>query len=126
MSAPIFYKLVDREPVAVSGSMEWAQWMTENDPTVALDVLVDVDGGNCRVETTFRGIDIDIDPYLREPREPGVTPRLFATLVFGGALNGEIVRYETWDQALVGHARMVLRFRQDGQRSMSTRMGSRS
>lgn len=38
-------------------------------------------------------------------------PILFETMVFGGPLNEEQVRYVTWDEAERGHAEMVARVR---------------
>lgn len=41
-------------------------------------------------------------------------PVLFETLVFGGALADEMVRYTTYDEALAGHHEMVARTRKEG------------
>ena len=50
-----------------------------------------------RVSTVFLGIDHN---WL------GSTPILFETMVFGGEYDQYQKRYSTWDEALVGHARI--------------------
>ena len=72
----------------------WAEWIEEADRRVADSTV-----GNVRVSTVFLGIDHSFDP--------GDPPLLFETLIFGGQHDGEMWRYETWDEAEAGHARAV-------------------
>lgn len=39
-------------------------------------------------------------------------PLVFETLVIGGAMDGEMDRYSTWDEAVSGHDSMVNRVRE--------------
>jgi hypothetical protein len=56
-----------------------------------------------RVSTVFLGVDMSVLPDSR--------PLLFETVVFGGALDGEMARYSTWDEAESGHKTIVERVR---------------
>jgi len=58
--------------------------------------------GEARVSTVFLGLDHSFG---------GPVPILFETMVFGGALDGEQVRYTNWDDAERGHAEMCDRVR---------------
>lgn len=53
---------------------------------------------NGEVSTVFLGLDHSWS---------GPPPLLFETMVFGGTLDQEQVRYSTWDEAEAGHAAMV-------------------
>lgn len=57
--------------------------------------------GDCWVSTVFLSID---HSYTSDG-----PPILFETLVFGGDLDGEMERYATWGEAVVGHEAMVRR-----------------
>lgn len=56
--------------------------------------------GKGYVSTVFLGID--------HSHGIGDTPILFETMVFGGFLDQEIMRYETYEEALKGHEAMVI------------------
>jgi len=81
---------------------EWSQWFEEASRTgrrvVGLDEFID-DGEIVRVSTVFLGLD------HRFGQDDGA-PILFETMVFGGQLEGEMWRYETWEQAKLGHQRV--------------------
>ena len=81
--------------------VEWGNWMRTNERHVADQ---DVDG--VRVSTVFLGID-----HRFATNGP---PILFETMVFGGHLDGEMKRYETWEQAEAGHRKIVERVIQEG------------
>jgi hypothetical protein len=85
------------ELVAVAGGITWAMWMATHDRRVALSEL-----GGCEVSTAFLGID---HAWQGEPM-------LYETMVFGGALDGEMARYSTRAEALEGHERMVERVKE--------------
>ncbi len=90
------YKLDGHNPVPCDDTLEWAQWYEKADRRIALtDVAPDV-----HVSTVFLSIDHN---WGDGP------PVLFETMVFGGPLDEEQVRYCTWDEAELGHAAMVER-----------------
>lgn len=75
--------------------MTYAKWCEGNDKHVADEIV-----GDSRISTIFMGIDRS---YGYGP------PILFETMVFGGALDLEMARYYTWDEAEAGHKEMVER-----------------
>lgn len=88
------------EPVAVDDLQAWAEWYSGDNRNVARDVILTTcERGEITVSTVFLGIDTG--SIFSE------TPRLFETMVFGGAKNHKQVRYATWDEAEQGHARIV-------------------
>jgi len=89
------YILDGRTPVPTD-MMTWAKWFETADRTVSKTQI-----GEWEVSTVFLGLDHAFDD--------GRPPLLFETLVFGGPLDGNMVRYSTWDQAEAGHAEMVNR-----------------
>ena len=90
---PRYYILVDRLPVAVN--MEtWARWWGPADNRIASDEI-----GKVYISTVFLGLDHNF-------RGRG-DPILFETLIFGGALDGEMRRYCTYDEAERGHQEAV-------------------
>lgn len=84
--------LVDKKVVPCFDLIEWAKWNELANRRVA-----NTDIGNARVSTVFLGLD---HSWL-----PG-KPLWFETMVFGGALDQECERYETWEE---GHNQMVQR-----------------
>lgn len=92
------YKLDGHTPVPVENILEWSQWFETADRHVAEDEI-----GNARVSTVFLGLD---------HQWGGGPPLLFETMVFDGPLDGEQVRYGTWEQAEAGHRKMVNRVRE--------------
>ena len=78
--------------------MEWAMQFDTSDRHVTQDEIAD----GVKVSTVFLGLD---HRYGDGP------PLLFETLVFNGELDGEMVRYSTWDEAEIGHKEMVERVR---------------
>jgi hypothetical protein len=88
------YILDGRTPVPTD-MMTWAKWFETADRTVSKTQI-----GEWEVSTVFLGLD---HAFGDGP------PLLFETLVFGGPLDSNMVRYSTWDQAEAGHAEMVNR-----------------
>ena len=89
------YILKDKKPVLVD-LMTWARQFDD-----ANRIVEKTDIGTVFISTVFLGLDHN---YGDEG-----PPILFETLVFGGALDGEMDRYATWDEAVVGHKEMVAR-----------------
>jgi hypothetical protein len=97
------YKLVDRKPVACTTPGEWGRWYSDHleGCQVAIDRLFE---GKVRVSTVFLGTDISLSEK----------PRLFETMIFGGPASNYQAKYETWEQAEVGHVRAVAHARKAG------------
>ena len=74
--------------------MTWSSRFEKEDRQVADDMVNGV-----RVSTVFLGLDHN---FGREG-----PPILFETMVFGGPLDGEQWRYETWEQAEAGHKEVM-------------------
>jgi hypothetical protein len=84
------YCLNDDHSVApIEDVATWGRWMEDADRTVELTV-----GATWRVSTMFLGIDYC---WL------GGEPILFETMTFGGPRAGEMLRYHSWDEAVIGH-----------------------
>lgn len=93
------YKLNENgEPERVDDALAWAEWYETADCHVGYTMLGDV-----RISTVFLGID---HQFGEGP------PILWETMVFGGALDQEQVRYATRAEALAGHQDMVMRVMQ--------------
>jgi hypothetical protein len=86
------------QPVPCDDLMTWGRWMEDGHRHVAKDRDEGPDGGEVLVSTVFLGLD---------HRFGGDGPPvLWETLVFGGALNGEMARYTSLADALAGHQAM--------------------
>lgn len=95
-----FYILEDKTPKSVS-MMEWAMWV-EQDPLnhrrIAWDEIETM-----QVSTVFLGMNHGYNGQVL----------LFETMVFGeGEMSDYQERYETYDEALEGHARIVAQVNQ--------------
>lgn len=104
------YILRGTEPVSCPNVMEWGQWMEDNRSVIASDEVVP----GVRVSTIFLGLDHN---HGEGP------PILFETMVFGGEHDHEQQRYHTWDEAIKGHAWMVVQCLTDSSLSISRLMG---
>ena len=82
----------------------------DDDPYNWMAVYLDIDArrvaldsvGDAEVSTVFLGIDASLSPR---------PPRLFETMIFGGARDLYRETYATWDEAAAGHARIVAMLR---------------
>jgi len=88
----------DHNVIPCEDLLDWAYWFKNADRVVKKSFL-DTASADVEVSTVFMGIDHRI----------GRIPRLFETLVFGGALDGEMMRYASWNEAERGHDEMVRR-----------------
>ena len=88
------YTLEGKTPEPADDVLEWARWFETADRHVAKLQLPD----GVEVSTVFLGLDHNF---------AGGTPILFETMVFGGTSNGYQERYATWEEAEIGHARIV-------------------
>ena len=87
------YILVDKEPILETDITKWCQWFEKGNR-----VLQKTKVGEAEVSTVFLGIDHRFGG--------GGAPVLFETMVFGGALDGQMGRYTSWDEATAGHTEM--------------------
>jgi hypothetical protein len=90
--------------VLVEGLKEWAAWFEHGVRHVADEQICGV-----RVSTVFLGLDHGFH---------GDEPLWFETMVFGGALDQEMWRCSTWDQAVEQHAAVCVEVRRRNIRSV--------
>lgn len=89
------------EPEPCDDVLEWGRWFETAERHVAHDMDEGAaDGTRVRVSTVFLGLD---HQWGNGP------PILWETLVFGGVLDGEQVRYTSRADALRGHQEMCAR-----------------
>jgi hypothetical protein len=102
-----YAKLEGHKVVPVESLVEIATWFENPESRrVAFDKVVDGKTlDTAEVSTVFLAIN-----HGWHERD-----LWFETMVFGGRLSDEQVRYETWDEAEAGHKEMVLRVRGDGE-----------
>jgi len=89
-----YYVLDGKKPVEQPDFLKWGEWFEKADRTVAKTMV-----GNMEISTVFLSLNHN---HTREG-----PPILFETLVFGGDLDGEMWRYETWEEAEEGHRAVV-------------------
>lgn len=89
-------------PKAVS-LLEWAEWF-EHDKRVVRKTNVK----GVEVSTVFLGIDHSFS------NRPDAKPVLWETMVFGGELDQEQDRYDSYASAIEGHEAMVARVETGG------------
>jgi hypothetical protein len=88
------YILQGHKPIPANNLKEWGEWVATADRKVALDVV-----NEAKISTVFLSLNhafTDNDP-----------PLLFETMVFGGEFDQETERYSTWEEAEIGHIKMV-------------------
>jgi hypothetical protein len=93
------YILVDGEPKPCEDIKEWAEWF---ETAGFARVVKQTEIGDVEVSTVFLGLDHSFGQGA---------PILYETLVFGGRLDDEQVRYATRKEAEAGHEEMVGRMR---------------
>ena len=95
------YFILDAEGCPLATDPEtWARWYKSAERRVAVTGITD----DVTVSTVFLGLD---HRYVYETGDE--LPLLWETLVFGGVLDGQMVRYETLGSAREGHDAMVVR-----------------
>ena len=87
------YILNGKKTAAEPNLIKWAQWFENANRIVAKTIT-----GGIKISTVFLGIDHSYDDK---------EPILFETMVFGGPMDEEMLRYSTWEDALYGHQQMV-------------------
>jgi hypothetical protein len=90
-----------RTPLPVEDARVWEEWFehSENTRLVACDVTP-----NGTVSTVFLGLD---QRFIG-----GRHPLLWETMIFGGPCDQAVDRYASYDEAVRGHAAMLLRLKQ--------------
>ena len=97
------YYILDGHEVKECDLMTWAKWFGKadrGDRKVARETI-----GDSEISTVFLGLDHSFG---------GGSPLLFETMVFGGKLDGEMDRYSTWNEAVLGHKAMAERVEEGG------------
>jgi hypothetical protein len=84
------------KPVQEPDLLTWALWFETAERHVALTEI-----GDIKISTVFLGIDHNYG-FDKDP-----TPVLYETMVFGGALDEDMRRYCTREEAQAGHAELV-------------------
>lgn len=92
-----YYIMQDGKVFEVDDILTYGQYFENEDWIIARTQIGDV-----LVSTVFLGLNHRFGPGA---------PLLFETLVFGGELEREMERYETIDEARIGHEQMVNRVR---------------
>lgn len=87
------YYILDGHTAKPASLHEWAHWLESAQRHICI-----VEVGNSTISTVFLGLD---HQYGDGP------PLLFETLVFGGDLDGHMLRCSTWDEAVAQNAEMV-------------------
>lgn len=90
------YILDGKNPVKCDDLIEWAMWFEKANRHVSVTNLPD----DVRVSTVFLGLDHSFGFGSGKPI-------LFETMIFGGEQDGFCERYETWDEAEVGHQKAI-------------------
>ena len=89
----------DHRPLAVPDLFIWADWMKNHDTErIVQQDTIDHDPV-IRVSTVFLGLDHN---YWNDG-----PPVLWETMVFGGPMNGEMERYSSKADAVIGHQAML-------------------
>lgn len=89
------------EAVPCADLMTWAEWFEKS--LLQRRILLDEIGG-VKISTVFLGLN------HRWGEGP---PILFESMIFGGKYDQDMERYETKEQALAGHARMLERVKNE-------------
>jgi len=100
------YTLVGKIAVPCLNVLEWGKWMGANHNQVRvghdyLRYMKEEVECQIRVSTVFLGLDHNLGH-----RDMG-DPLLFETMVFGGPNDQLQERYHTWDEAEIGHAKIL-------------------
>lgn len=73
--------------------LEWGEWFQEHPRSLKRTTICD-----SVISTVFLGLNHN---YF------GDKPILFETMIFVGGHGGDMRRYSTWDEAIIGHWKMV-------------------
>ena len=84
----------ERKEAVLVDISTWSKWLETANRTLKV-----TDMSKIIISTVFLGME-----YNHNPTEE---LRLFGTLVMGGVMDGYLVRYATWDEAIDGHHEVV-------------------
>ena len=98
-----WYILDNNHKPVVSTGLESSKWMEDNPnrKRVAYDELTDLNGDDVRVSTVFLGLDYSV------PWDKHTTPLLWETMIFGGEYDQSQERYNSYEDAVDGHQKML-------------------
>ena len=92
----------DHQPIPATSLEHWSECLNSDERIIHQEI---VDG--VQVSTVFLAIETALHHILLYGRPESVPPRLFETMIFGGPRSHEQIRYDTWDEALAGHVKIV-------------------
>ena len=84
----------ERKEAVLTDIATWSKWLETANRTLKI-----TDMSKIIVSTVFLGMEYD--------HSLGDELLLFGTLVLGGNMDGYLVRYATWDEAIEGHHEVV-------------------
>jgi len=90
------YILEGKIPIVESNVIKWGKWYNKDDNRRVARTQIENDE---YVSTIFLGLDYSFGD--------GTPPLLFETMIFGGKYSNDCWRFSTWEQAEVGHNRVV-------------------
>lgn len=94
------YILIGKTPKKSTNVTDWGNWFQNN----GKNCIVGNDTVNgVLVSTVFLGIDHNFNPRATGNSEP----ILFETMIFGGKHNQYMMRYNTWEEAEIGHKKAL-------------------
>lgn len=94
------YYILEGKNIVPCDMFTWAKFFENSkNRTICVEEI-----NNIKISTVFLGLDHGWGSDI---------PVLFETMVFGGALDGEMERYHTYDEAEEGHKKMVDRVREN-------------
>lgn len=100
---PMYAKLDEQKNVVlIDDCLEWAKRFERNGERIVAQTNVGKTRRRCFVSTVFLGLN----------HGWGERNLWFETMVFGTSIHEATDRYETWEEAVRGHQRMVARARQ--------------
>ena len=87
------YILQGKEPILENDIIKWGEWLENANNQIKISNISD----KIHVSTVFLGLDHGFDGEIL----------LFETMVFGGKYDGHCDRYSTWNQAEIGHEKIM-------------------
>jgi len=89
----------NKKPVECKSLKKWSEFMGKGENKRVAETTIN---GKCYVSTVFLGVDQGFGLSIEGK------PLVFETMVFGGFLDQEMMRYHAYEDALKGHDAMVV------------------
>lgn len=91
----MYYILENKRPKPINDALEWSRFMANQENRIIKQTTLE---NGIFVSTVFLGIDHGFH---------GRKSLLFETMIFGGEHDQFQERYETWEEAEIGHQRAI-------------------